>query len=215
MTSSRTAAKRHRSRAIRQASRATTGRGAATGLATPSSSRDTPESPETLTVSESATAHGGIGTGRANQASRRWPWLAGTLICLLGLADASYLTVAHYDAHVTLACPDRGFVNCGLVTTSVYSEILGIPVAVLGLVFFLGMLPLQLPWAWRSTRRSVRLLRLGGSVVGVGMVMWLVYAELFLIGSICLYCTGVHVLTFLLFVTVAFGTAVTSPEPTG
>ena len=34
-------------------------------------------------------------------------------------------------------------------------------------------------------------------------MLWLVYAELFIIRAICLWCTVVHVLTFTLFVLVA------------
>lgn len=147
--------------------------------------------------------------------SKRWPWIAGLAICLAGLGVATYLTLAHYTTSVTLACPDQthGVINCAQVTTSQYSKILGIPVALLGLLFFAGMLPLQLPWAWRSAHPWVRLGRLLAAVVGIGMVIWLVYAELFLIGKICIYCTSVHVLTFLLFIVIALGTIATTPEP--
>ena len=44
-------------------------------------------------------------------------------------------------------------------------------------------------------------------VVGIGFVLYLLYAELFIIGSICLYCTSVHAITFLLFVLTAFAAA--------
>ena len=38
-------------------------------------------------------------------------------------------------------------------------------------------------------------------------VLWLVYAELFVIRAICLWCTVVHVLAFVLFVIVVmYGT---------
>lgn len=143
----------------------------------------------------------------------RWPAIAGLAIVVLGLADSAYLTYAHFTSPSVLACPDTGVINCAKVTTSQWSHILGIPVAILGLVFFLGMLPLMLPAAWRSQNPLIRTARLAGSIVGVGMVIWLVYAELFLIHNICIFCTGVHILTFLLFVVVAMGTIATSdPE---
>lgn len=139
-----------------------------------------------------------------------WPWIVGLVLCVLGLAAASYLTVAHYATGVTLACPDSGLINCAKVTTSSYSKILGIPVAVLGLVFFAFMLPLQSPWAWRSTNRLLRVVRMGSCVVGMGFVLWLLYAELIKIGNICLYCTSVHLLTFLVLLSTAFGTIATA-----
>ncbi len=33
------------------------------------------------------------------------------------------------------------------------------------------------------------------------MVLWLVYVEIFKVDAICLWCTGVHVVTLLLLVT--------------
>ena len=38
------------------------------------------------------------------------------------------------------------------------------------------------------------------SVAGVGMIIYLISAELFIIKAICLWCTSVHVITFLPFV---------------
>ena len=124
----------------------------------------------------------------------------GLALSLAGLGVAIYLTIAHYTSPTVLACSDKGVVNCASVTTSAESSIVGIPVAVLGLLFFVAMTVLNLPAAWRSTDRRVHLARMGLAVVGMLMVLWLVYAELFLIGAICLYCTIVHVLTFALFV---------------
>ena len=139
-------------------------------------------------------------------ASPRWPAVAGLLICILGLADASYLTYAHYTTAANLACSTKGLFNCAAVTTSRYSHIFGLPVAVLGLAYFAFMTPLMLPVAWRSHNRWLRLTRLGASVVGIGMVLWLVYVELIKLNNICEYCTGVHILTFALFIVVALGT---------
>ena len=68
-----------------------------------------------------------------------------------------------------------------------------------GLTFFVFMLAVNSPWAWRSARPAVHWARLASVVVGIVFVLYLVWAELFRINAICLYCTGVHVLTFLLF----------------
>ena len=43
------------------------------------------------------------------------------------------------------------------------------------------------------------------SSVGICMVFYLVYAELFEIQKICLWCTSVHVLTFFMFIFVVTG----------
>jgi len=132
--------------------------------------------------------------------SLRWQPLTTLLLSIAGLGVATYLTITHYDTHVALVCADNGIVNCEKVTTSPQSSIFGIPVAVLGLVFFFPMIALCLPVAWRSADRRIHLARLALSVAGVAMVLYLVSAELFIIKAICLWCTSVHVITFILFV---------------
>jgi uncharacterized membrane protein len=134
----------------------------------------------------------------------------GTALAAIGIVVALDLTIAHYTTPTVLACPETGIINCAKVTTSSYATILGLPVALLGLVYFVGMLPLQLPVAWRSHNIWVRRLRLTASVVGVGMIFWLIYVELFKLNAICLYCSSVHVITLLLFIVTAVGTALTT-----
>jgi uncharacterized membrane protein len=98
---------------------------------------------------------------------------------------------------VALACPETGTVNCAKVTTSAWSHVGPIPVAVLGLAYFVGMSVLCSPPAWRH--RLLDVLRVIGATTGVLMVLYLVWAELFRIDAICLWCTGVHICTVLLF----------------
>jgi len=133
-------------------------------------------------------------------AGPRWACYLGPLICVVGLGASIYLTVAHYDEHVSLSCPATASINCAKVTRSPQSVIAGVPVAVLGLPFFLGMLALYSPWAWRLRSQLPGYLRLAGVSTGMVFVLYLVYVELFKINAICLWCTSVHVLTFVLFV---------------
>jgi uncharacterized membrane protein len=116
---------------------------------------------------------------------------------------AAYLTYAHYTGSDALACPDSAIVNCAKVTSSAQSKVFGVlPVADLGLAYFAVMLALCLPSAWRSPALLVHRARIAGVLVGVGMVIYLLYAELFQIHAICIYCTAVHIVTVLLFVVV-------------
>ena len=129
----------------------------------------------------------------------RWQPITTLVLSLVGLGVSTYLTITHFDK-VALVCSSNATINCEKVTTSPQSEILGIPVAMLGLLFFIPMVALCLPAAWRSADRRIHLARLALSVVGVGMIIYLISAELFVIKAICLWCSGVHVVTFLLFV---------------
>jgi uncharacterized membrane protein len=93
--------------------------------------------------------------------------------------------------------------NCEKVTQSPQSEILGIPVAMLGLAFFVPMLLLCLPPAWRSANRWIHIARLALSATGIGMIIYLISAELFIIKAICLWCSSVHIVTLILFMIIA------------
>jgi uncharacterized membrane protein len=84
-------------------------------------------------------------------------------------------------------------------------------VAVLGLIFFAVTLVLQLPVVWKWPNPIIRKARLAWAVVGLGTVIYLLYAELFEINAICLWCTAVHVLTLVVFVSTVFGTLSTAP----
>jgi uncharacterized membrane protein len=128
-----------------------------------------------------------------------WQPVATLVLSIVGLGIATYLTITHFDK-VALVCSDNGTINCAKVTTSPQSEIVGIPVAILGLAFFIPMIVLCLPVAWRSTDRRIHLARLLLAVTGVGMIIYLIIAELFIIKAICLWCSGVHLITFILFV---------------
>ena len=154
----------------------------------------------------------GAGT-RRRPAARSGCRLVTWLVAMAGLGVSIYLTIAHFTETALAGCSESGLVNCTKVTTSPQSYVFGIPVAVLGLAFFLFAVAAMSPWAWRSRRREVHIVRLASTVVGIGFVLYLIYAELFIIGSICLYCTSVHVLTFVLFALTAFAAAAWGLDP--
>ncbi len=129
------------------------------------------------------------------------------LLSIAGLGVSIYLTIAHYTTAAILACSDKGFVDCAAVTTSPQSMVFGIfPVADLGLAFYLFMVAVNSPWAWRITWPPLRWIRLGSVVAGIVFVLYLIYTELFTLNNICLWCTSVHVITFLLFGLIVFAT---------
>jgi uncharacterized membrane protein len=128
-------------------------------------------------------------------------------MAIAGTAVSTYLTIAHFTSPKVLACASTGVVNCERVTTSAQSEVFGVPVALMGLAWFLAMCGLCSPRAWRSPAPGIRIARLVAVATAMAFVLWLVYAELFVIHAICLWCTVVHVLAFALFVIVVlYGT---------
>ena len=80
--------------------------------------------------------------------------------------------------------------------------------AVLGLAFYVFMAVANSPWAWRVDLAAASAgPGLGSVVVGMVFVLYLVYTELFTLNAICLLCTIVHVITFLLFALIVFSFA--------
>lgn len=122
---------------------------------------------------------------------------ARTLILALsavGVAVSAYLLANSVREGVKLVCPDTGFINCEKVTTSVYSHIFGVPVALLGLLWFVAVAGTAT--ILRSELYSQILPPLW--IMGAVFVGYLVFSELFLIHAICVYCTVVHITALLI-----------------
>lgn len=137
-------------------------------------------------------------------------WVSFTL-AVLGLAISAYETYAHFNGSHLAGCSIKAgsTFDCTAVITSPQSMVFGvIPVAILGLAFYVAAVPLFSPWAWRIQSRLLNQVRLGSLVVGMGFVIYLIYAELFQIGQACEYCSGVHAVTFLLFCITVFSAAI-------
>jgi uncharacterized membrane protein len=127
----------------------------------------------------------------------RWRVAVASTLAVLGLGVSVYLTVVHFIGGSGPAfCSGSGTFSCETVTTSPQSHVFGIPVAVLGLAYYLVMAAINSPWAWRSSDRRIHLARLVLSVAGIFFVLYLISAELLIIKAVCLWCTSVHVITF-------------------
>lgn len=122
--------------------------------------------------------------------------IAMAVISLLGFLDATYLTVEYIRGGV----PNCGnFTGCETVTTSPYSAIGGIPVALFGalyyLVVFLGIMRY-------ADQRDVRVMRHVArfTVLGLLASVVFVYLQVAVIGAWCLYCMASATTSTLLFV---------------
>ena len=157
-----------------------------------------------------------VTTGRTaptSGAPSRPSWLVPVSLGLsvVGLLVSAYLTFEHYTANATLACSVGGLIDCATVTTSPWSTFLGLPVALLGLAFFAVTLGLCLPRVWRRPERWLDAVRLGWLTIGLGMALYLVWAELYRIHAICSWCTAVHVTTCARWIVVLFGQILSAP----
>lgn len=136
---------------------------------------------------------------RTAQPVARWAVATTFLLSLVGLGISIYLTITHFRP-MLLVCSSTGTIDCAAVTTSAQSYFLGIPVAILGLGNFVVMSVLNSPWAWRARSYWIHVARFVLAIAGMVFVLWLLSAELLIIDHICLWCTGVHVVTFALLI---------------
>jgi uncharacterized membrane protein len=114
--------------------------------------------------------------------------LAVAAIALLGVGIAGYLTYIHYAGIDPICASGSG--GCHKVQNSAYAELAGIPVAVLGLVGYLGILT-------SVVLRPVDLGRVAGAALalsGFGFSAYLTYREIFTIEAICQWCVASAVL---------------------
>lgn len=152
-------------------------------------------------ASRSSTPAPAVAVDDAVIAPPTWKVVASLVLCLAGLGIATYLTIVHFQPNA-LVCSDNGVINCAVVTTSAQSYFLHIPVAILGLGYYVVMTAFNLPVAWHAADRRIHIARLGLACVGMAFALYLIAAELLIIGKICIWCTSVHFVTFLLFVLV-------------
>lgn len=126
--------------------------------------------------------------------------LAQALISVAGIGISIYLTVVHY-ASVPLVCGANGIVNCERVLSSPYASVAGIPISVGGLVWF----ALSAAAASLALQRSpepgwLQPVQVAWSLLGLLTVFYLVGVEVLAVGSLCAWCTGLHVLIVVLLV---------------
>ena len=122
------------------------------------------------------------------------PWLTLAFLSLPGIGASAYLTYSHYVDQPTVCA---GIGSCEYVQTSEYSEVAGVPVALMGLAYFIGIALLA----------SARLLRVAPAIEwaapaafamaigGTAFVAYLTFVELFVIDAICPWCVAVAVMT--------------------
>jgi uncharacterized membrane protein len=114
------------------------------------------------------------------------------VLTVIGIGIASYVTYVHY-AGIKPACTAGE--SCTKVQASIYSELAGVPVALMGLIGYVAILATLLAPETEATRLAT----LGLTFGGFGFSAYLTYRELFSIHAICEWCvTSAIVMTILM-----------------
>lgn len=133
--------------------------------------------------------------------TKPWPLANSILLWLLavisavGLTDAAYLTITHYTNTLVPCSFSKG---CETVLRSSYSELFGIPVAALGVVFYLVML---IASVFFVTNKKYHWALSVWGLIGFGSTVYLFYIQAVVLHAFCQYCllsAATSTLTFII-----------------
>lgn len=138
-----------------------------------------------------------VSNGSLSSGTVQLGWVAPVLV-LLGLIVSGYLAYVEIN-QVEAVCGPVG--HCNVVQASPYARLVGIPIAVLGLLFYLAV-----GIGWLVQRQA------GGNLVMLGLVaitavgtlfsIYLTLLEIFVIHAVCMWCLSSAVITTLLMLIV-------------
>ncbi len=140
------------------------------------------------------------------------PGLVLATLDLIGLGIASYLSYEELTGG-QLVCP-RGTVlgGCQTVANSPYSRpFFHVPVAVYGVFLSITLFCLAIYW-WRTNNYRILLAHYGLSLVGVLFEGWFQFAQIFLIGAVCIWCESYGISLILRFL-IALWVYLRTPKP--
>lgn len=119
------------------------------------------------------------------------------LVSLLGAAIMGYLVYLHYSPEEGSFCNIGEGLSCDIVNKSAYSEVFGIPMSILGFLYFLGVFILSLFRLNRETLKKIAFF----SIAFLGPSLYLTGIELFVLDNICVLCEASKVLMIIIIIT--------------
>ena len=121
------------------------------------------------------------------------------ILALLGVGISGYLTYVKLSATQAVCL---GLGECETVQNSPYSVILGIPIAVLGLLTYLAIIAL---WWWSQDEQRpyadlAPMILFGITLFGFLYSAYLTYLELFVLKAICPWCVASAIIMTVLMI---------------
>lgn len=122
------------------------------------------------------------------------------VLAVIGVGVSSLSLAHHYGTSKSSFCDLSETVNCDIVNRSEYSTLLGVPVALIGVLGYVALL--LLATFYRQHRGTPRLL-FWGAIAGLGFALYLTYVEGFVLSTWCILCLSslctIFVITVLAF----------------
>ncbi len=107
------------------------------------------------------------------------------ILALCGIVVSSVSLQHHYAKSKTEYCDIGETFNCDIVNRSSYSKVLGIPVALIGMLGYAALAGLATTY---RKREDAPLLLLFGSAAGLAFALYLTYIEARVLGVWCILC---------------------------
>lgn len=116
-------------------------------------------------------------------ARRIFLWIA--LLAVGGALVSSVSLYHHYGTSATSYCDLGENFNCDIVNRSTYSQIAGIPVALIGIIGYIAVLTAAT--LYREQAKTPAVLATG-SLAGLSFALYLTYVEGFVLAAWCILC---------------------------
>ncbi|HEY4479161.1 MAG TPA: vitamin K epoxide reductase family protein [Candidatus Paceibacterota bacterium] len=118
------------------------------------------------------------------------------VIAFVGFVDATFLTAEHYlDGPIPCSITE----GCEIVTTSKFSVLFGLPIALYGALFYVSIIVLSILYLDKKNERMLKLAAYFASIAFV-VSLGLVGIQAFVLHAYCFYCLMSAFLSTLLFV---------------
>jgi uncharacterized membrane protein len=129
----------------------------------------------------------------------KWLYRASVALVVLGLLVSIYMTI-YKVLNADAMCLGSG--DCSTVNASRYSEVNGIPVAVIGVLGYLAILAVHY-FENRNQffEQNGTLLIFGLTLTGFLFTIWLVYIEIAILKAFCPFCVTSQAAMTIIFIT--------------
>lgn len=128
----------------------------------------------------------------------KWLYRTSIGLAVLGLLVSIYMTIFKLTNNANMCVGSHA---CETVNSSIYAEINGVPVAVVGIIGYLAIAVVLLLEA-RSTffQENGTMLTFGLALVGFLFTLYLIYVEIALIHALCPFCVTSQIAMTTLFI---------------
>jgi vitamin-K-epoxide reductase (warfarin-sensitive) len=107
------------------------------------------------------------------------------VLALAGIVVSSVSLHHHYGTSQTTYCDFGENFNCDIVNRSIYSTVLGVPDALIGILGYAGLLALTTLYRAKAETPAMLLI---ASVAGLSFALYLTYIEAFVLATWCILC---------------------------